>query len=355
MPASFHSKALQKHAGEIEKLAEKLRALYDVRDTSGVGYVAGEWNRLFDAGRSEGSTQEREALKQDYLWYLTLDRCQQEYRQQLHGFLERLRHERAREFARTSFAHRAREDALGKLELALSEASGTINLAMPEHVRREGQGAVTIQWRGAQGTEAELSWYPDGERIDLREALSSGLRHSARLDPADVSFFTDHLIDEIRNVHELELPEFHYEQGLRSRQPPSRLLWTRSTTTPARPAELPESLAQGTRAPQALELELALGGADPELAELIDRVLCAAAAEDYAASEKLTPAERARRAAAVEELVTAVARRAGIPDREVVRLFAPVLVDHPSSAGGPAECAANARALQFLLTQLTEP
>jgi hypothetical protein len=351
----FDSDALKKHTQDIEAVVERLRKFYDAPDASGLAFVATEWNRLLEESEREGAEHQRELLKDDYLWYRTLQNYEQEYRRQIAEFLDRVRHERKSEFARTSFARRPADDAVGKLELALSEVSGTINLAMPGRVRREGSGSVTLVWqdRGEQ-PDAELFWEPEGERIGLRSAIASGLRYSARLSHDDVSFFTGSLIDEICNVHELEIPEFHYERGLAFREPPARLRWERSETTLAGSDELPEWMTDEGPAPKELELEHAVSGRDPVLAELIDRVLCAAALEDHYQSEKLSREERAQRVSAVEQLVNAVAQRVGTPREEVVRLFAPALVDRQSRAEGRAECAANTSALQFLLSQLTE-
>ncbi len=351
MAIPFRSKALQEHTGDIESIVATLHKHFHVPDTSGLAYVATEWNRLLGQAADNDVAPQRELLKKDYLWYRTLDKYGDEYRQQIGDFLERVRKQHEGDFARTSFAERPGA-AIAKLELALSEASGTLNLAMPEHVRRQGHGTVTLRWQGPDTEpDAEVRWEPSEPPIGLRRALYSGLRNSASLGHSDVTFFARRLIDEIRNVHELELPEFAYQSGLGRGQPPAELHWIKSTTSLADAKELPEWIQHETSAPAELQLEHAVSGKDPVLAELIDRVLCAAALEDYSQVEKHASEERVR---AVEELVTVVARSVAVPREEVAALFAPIVVDHQPRARGSDECAANTHALQFLLGQLTE-
>jgi hypothetical protein len=337
----------------IRKLSEELGKYFEMRGPPGLDRaIAGHWNETLGQ-REDAARQEREALTQDYRWYLALGGHQQAYREQLREFLKRCQERPG--FEKTTCARRGMDDAIDRLELGVSDIASTIELGMPEKVRQQGCGTVSLGWNGAKDEpDAELLWEAGVRPIRLRPTAAHGLRTSGQLDDEDVRFFTHHLVREVLEVHELELPDFHYPDGLKYCEPPRQLEWSRSRVPPVETKELPEWMRDEQPAPGALVTEMELGRQSPELAELVDQVLCSGARAGHADFSKLSEEQRAQRAQAVGTLVDAVAARARLSREDVVEILVPLMIERQAHAKGPEECAANTAAVAYLLEHLSE-
>ena len=151
-----------------------------------------------------------------------------------------------------------------------------------------------------------------------------------------------------------------YPKGLPQNIAPPQLDWRRLQVRTISD-DVPEWLESGGDAPleEMLDVETRLEHEAPELARLLDYLICAAAIEDHQRRAHVQPNDNsenendAERIGAVESLMQAVAQQTGRTVEEIAAPFAPRLAARQPCAGSPEECAANSEALAFLYAQLT--
>jgi hypothetical protein len=297
------------------------------------------------------NTTNREGLEETYRWLSQLSAPCVTHRKRLRQFLQQ---------CNASLEHQQLNELIEPLERVLSAVTTTFELRMPREIRRQKQGVILLAWL-VGNNDAEIQWQsaraPD-RSLHLRSAIKSAFSIiEGGFTLPSVDDLVDQLVDEVARRHELCFPGFSYPDDLKKDELPQRLLWKRLETQSHPPEELPEWMRNIEKAPLELpsEFELDIERRDAELAAILERVICAAAKQDWASRHQAeTPSRQAEQTSAVETLVDAMAERMQCPPDEVAAIFIPRLLHHRSR--NHEECSANAHALHFLWSQLlTEP
>ena len=347
---------------EIRELANRLEA--NARSTRrGHPDPREGFARAWNAALKDGSLADPARLRilQDaWCWEEALLQFGDAYREHIAAFAKRCRESDER-LAKAKLFQDPPEVQAERLQQAVVSVADAIERQMPRPVRRERRGVVQIDWEeGPQGRLDGRCFWRAAESptpVPLLAVAQSAMRRDAEIDPPASDRFADLLLRDVR-AGRLRLPDFSQPRHEGSH---FLLEWQPEVVEPRplKEAPGPDFEFRGGDAALPLPIEIDLWQNHGEVADLIDRALCAAAAADYGRGgrgdkEAAASGEGSRAPASpeVEKVMRTLQDLTGRPTGEVALLLAPLLERHLEQKEHAGPCAGYARALEFLWSQL---
>jgi hypothetical protein len=324
----------------------------------GLATLRAKWNEAVEE-KGFADSRRRQILTGAYRWLQGRANVQQRYHDVLSDFVQRAIQDRPaseREAAiRDRIARSARPELVDSLELGLAGITTTLERHLPEKVREAGCGTLELSWTS---DDVLAHWAGTVEpKLPLRSTAYRALSVYGRLSAEEAMWFASQLLHEMAERRRVLFPHFSYPPSIPRGQKPATLLWALDAIEMVPEAQLPAWIRRAEKAAPPSEVEMDLFKNNPELARLLDEVLCAAAVEDdrrrsAAATAKESDPEEAPYI--VEEFIGEVARQSGHHPAKVVELFGQALVKRQEEASSREDAVARTRALASLWSLLNE-
>ncbi len=344
------------HATEVEHLMEGFRLYFaelpSFGAAQGFAHFVDTWNRAYERDDLNDLAQ-RQFLVDTFRWLRQRKKTEDSYRARLEKFVaSALEVEQLRQ---SSFGREAATERLNRIETALAGLGRGLEELQPADVARKGAGRLYARW---DDNDAQFSWQTTFESsVSLRAAATQAFSLYGEFPMQAAASLAAVFVQNVRMNHFVLPPNFEFPEELHEGAAPTYWEWAPAAADLSNEV-LPAWIfnrERGEGFPNPSELEMR--SRNPELADLLDKLLIEAALADVADQQQaamLAEHEQATAPSAIEQLIEAVAFACDRSTGEVAEFFDRSLRGLQANVGSPEQCHANTEALRFLWSQLSE-